>query len=240
MARQGKKNKTLNSADNMNLEYPLSPLNEKQKKLIDSLSKKRVIFSTGPAGTGKTYIAALHAAWLLRTNQISKIIITRPTVAVERTIGYVPGNINEKMLQWVAPVTSVIDSYIPNGVYSKIPKEELIEILPLEYVRGRTFTDCFVILDEAQNCTYSEIKAFLTRIGDNCTCYIDGDESQSDIKKHKLVSGLDHIIHLIGENPIKDVEHIHFSSNDIVRSGIVKDFILAFDKYEKRHFEKFL
>lgn len=204
----------------------LVPQNERQKDYINAIEESNQIIVLGPAGTGKTYIAATKAANMYITKQIDKIIITRPNVAAGKSIGYFPGTLEEKMMPWVMPVLEVLHWHLGKGAVETGIKNGNIEIAPFETMRGRSFTDAFVILDEAQNVTPHEIKMFLTRIGQNCTVILNGDIFQSDLSE---TSGLSKAIHMVKKYMLP-VPVIEFQAEDIVRSDLCKQWIIAFMK----------
>jgi phosphate starvation-inducible PhoH-like protein len=202
------------------------PKNATQDYYLRMIDSKSQVIVTGPAGTGKTFLAASRAADLLRRRKVAKIVLTRPNVASGRSLGAFPGTLEEKMAPWVVPFTDVIRSRMPQGMYDLAMKNKQIEIVPFEVMRGRTFNDAFVILDEAQNTTPVEMKMFLTRIGDDSTTIINGDIDQTDLKE---TSGLKKIIQMV-EKYNMDIPHIQFGMNDIVRSDVCALWIKAFHK----------
>lgn len=200
--------------------------NDRQRDYINAIEQFSQIIVLGPAGTGKTYIAATKAANMYITKEIDKIIITRPNVAAGKSIGYFPGTLEEKMMPWVMPVLEVLHWHLGKGAVETGIKNGNIEIAPFETMRGRSFTDAFVILDEAQNVTPHEIKMFLTRIGKNCTVILNGDIFQSDLSE---TSGLSKAIHMVKKYMLP-VPVIEFQAEDIVRSDLCKQWIIAFMK----------
>lgn len=208
----------------------LLPQNDRQKEYIKAIETHSQIIVLGPAGTGKTYIAATYAANLYTTKQIDKIIITRPNVAAGKSIGYFPGTLEEKMMPWVMPVLEVLHWHLGKGAVETGIKNGNIEIAPFETMRGRSFTDAFVILDEAQNVTPHEIKMFLTRVGENCKVILNGDIFQSDLQE---TSGLSKAIHMVKKYMLP-VPVVEFGMEDIVRSDLCKQWIAAFMKEEKK------
>ena len=198
----------------------------KQDEYIKALDIANQIIVLGPAGTGKTYIAATAACNLYITKQIDKIIITRPNVAAGKSIGYFPGTLEEKMMPWVMPVLEILHKHLGRGAVDTGIKAGNIEIAPFETMRGRSFEDAFVILDEAQNVTTHEMKMFLTRVGQNVTVILNGDIQQSDLGE---TSGLSKAIHLAKKHMIP-VPVIEFGVEDIVRSQLCKQWIVAFMK----------
>lgn len=203
----------------------LIPLNDHQRLYIDAIRAYDQVIVCGYSGTGKTYIAATIAANMYATKQIDKIILTRPNVSVGKDLGYLPGDLNEKFTPWAAPVLEVLVQQLGKGVVDTAIKNGNIEMAPLSTMRGRSFKDCFIILDEAQNTTIPEIKMFLTRIGEGSKVVINGDIKQSDINQQ---SGLSKIIHLAKKYHM-NIPVIEFTVEDIVRSEICKQWIIAFE-----------
>lgn len=203
----------------------LSALNDNQKKYLRALSETDQVIVCGFSGTGKTYIAATYAANMYANRKINKIVLTRPNVAVGKDLGYFPGTLEEKFAPWAAPVLDVLNEQLGKNVVETGIKNGNIEMAPLSVMRGRSFHDAFIILDEAQNTTIPEVKMFLTRIGKGCKVVINGDAKQSDISQE---SGLSKIIQLAKRHNIP-VPIIEFGVEDIVRSDICKQWIIAFE-----------
>ncbi|MFZ0847472.1 MAG: PhoH family protein [Pseudolabrys sp.] len=205
---------------------PIKALNPTQANYLDALRTSPQVIVLGPAGTGKTWIAATHAADLLRNRQIDKIILTRPNVPCGRSLGYFPGTLDDKFGPWTVPITEAIKERIGNAAYEIALKNGAIELVPFEVMRGRSWKNAFVLFDEAQNSTMPEIKTFLTRIGEDCTVVINGDVSQCDLDQ---ASGLRTVIHLI-KSQMLSVPVIEFKREDIVRSGVCAMWVRAFDE----------
>jgi phosphate starvation-inducible PhoH-like protein len=203
------------------------PKNEKQASYIDALKHSPQVIVTGSAGTGKTYIAASWASKLFAEGRVERIILTRPNVPSGRSLGFFPGTMEEKMAPWVIPFTDVIQQHLGAGAFDASVKKRSIDIVPFEVMRGRTFHNSFVILDEAQNTTPSEMKMFLTRIGDESQVVINGDIKQSDLKAD---SGLLTVLRMIQKQRLP-VPHIEFTVEDIVRSDICAMWVKAFDRH---------
>lgn len=205
---------------------PIKPLNPTQAKYLDALRTSPQVFVLGPAGTGKTWIAATHAADLFRNGFIDKIILTRPNVPCGRSLGFFPGSLEEKFAPWAAPIVEAIKERIGTAAFEIALKKGDIEMVPFEVMRGRSWKDAFVLLDEAQNTTPAEIKTFLTRIGEDCTVVINGDVSQCDLPD---ASGLRTVLDLIKSKNLP-VPVVEFTRDDIVRSGICAMWVRAFDE----------
>lgn len=205
---------------------PLQAFNTNQKAYLKALKEATQIIVTGYSGTGKTYMAATHAANLYLAKVIDKIVITRPNVPVGRDLGYLPGDLNEKFAPWAAPVLDVLKKHLGDPVVDIAIKRGNIEMAPLSTMRGRSFERAFVIVDESQNLTVAEMKMFLTRIGEGTQVVINGDIRQSDLEE---TSGLSKIIHLVKKYNL-NIPVIEFGIEDIVRSDICKQWIVTFDK----------
>ncbi|WP_026597301.1 PhoH family protein [Methylobacterium sp. 77] len=205
---------------------PIQPLTDRQAEYLDALAVNKQVIVLGPAGTGKTYIAGTRAADQLRQRRIGKVIITRPNVPSGRSLGFFPGTLEEKIAPWVTPLTETMKERMGDAAYEIAMKTGDIEVVPFEVMRGRTFKNCLVILDEAQNTTTAEIKMFLTRIGDDCQVIINGDVSQTDLRE---TSGLRTVIHLI-KSRMMPIPIVEFTLDDIVRSGICAEWVRAFEE----------
>lgn len=205
--------------------FDLHPLNEKQRLYIDALKTHDQTIVCGYSGTGKTFIAATMAANMYLTGQVDRLVLTRPNVSVGKDLGYFPGDLNEKFGPWAAPVVDVLQERLGKGKLETDIKNGNIELAPMSVMRGRSFRNAFVILDEAQNTTIAEMKMFLTRIGEGSKVVINGDVKQSDIKEQ---SGLSKIIHLAKKYHM-DIPVIEFGIDDIVRSDICKQWLIAFE-----------
>jgi phosphate starvation-inducible PhoH-like protein len=203
---------------------PIIARTKKQALYLRFLRTASQIMVLGPAGTGKTWIAATYAAELYREKTIHKIILTRPNVPCGRTLGFFPGSLYEKMTPWAAPITQVLRDRLGDGVFEIALKRGDIEIVPFELMRGRSWHDSFILLDEAQNTSISEMKMFLTRIGEDCITVINGDIEQCDLSES---SGLKKAIDLIAQNNLS-VPIVEFSVEDIVRSGQCAMWVRAF------------
>ncbi|MPS48565.1 PhoH family protein [Methylobacillus sp.] len=195
---------------------------DKQQKYINSIRDKVITFGVGPAGTGKTYIAASIAADMLESKEIERIIITRPAVEAGESLGFLPGDESEKYAPYIAPFLDVLNERLGKGKVEYLLKTGKISAEPFAYMRGKTFKDAFVILDEAQNATKTQMKLFLTRIGENSRVVIDGDVEQADIRDSGLADAVNRLSY------IPSVGVVKFGDGDIVRSGIVAEIIQAY------------
>lgn len=203
---------------------PLVAMNDNQKTYIDALKTSQQVIVLGPSGTGKTYIAATHAANLYLNKRIDKIIITRPAVSVGKSLGALPGTMDEKFGPWLSPVLSVLEEHLGKNKLETDTKNGNIQMAPLEYMRGSSFKDAFILADECQNLDVAQFKMLVTRVGDNCQLVMNGDVRQSDIKEQ---SGLSKAIHLAKKYQI-DASVVEFTLADVVRSDMCKQWLTAF------------
>lgn len=202
----------------------IKPLNDKQKDCyIDLLSSPCVIIK-GPAGTGKTYLAASVAAKELAERRIYRIILSRANVATGKSLGAFPGSVEEKMEPWLLPITDVLRLQLGNGFYEHAVKSGQIVIQPIETVRGRSFDNSIVLMDEAQQLTMEELMAVTTRVGENSKLFLMGDRAQRDVK----TDGLGWLTTLVEKHELPVGIH-EFTSDDIVRSGLCKSFVKAYE-----------
>ncbi len=204
----------------------LTPKTTRQKEFIEALTNSTQVFVLGPAGTGKTYITATVAADQYTTKSIDKIVITRPHVAVGKDLGYLPGSLEEKTYPWALPVLDVLIKHLGKGAVETGIKSGNIEMAPLALMRGRSFENAFIIVDETQNITTHELKMLLTRVGENSTIVLNGDVQQSDLKE---ADGLSKVIHLAKKH-LLPVSVIEFGVDDIVRSDICAQWVRVFMK----------
>ena len=205
----------------------LRPLNDNQGHYLTSLrGPTPIVVVVGPAGTGKTYMATVEAANLMLENKIDKIILTRPNVPVGRGLGYLKGDMEEKFAPWLAPILETLNEVLGKGVVETAVKNGNIQYAPMEYMRGRSLQNAFVICDESQNLTIPEMVLLTTRIGDNTKVVINGDVLQKDIKDK---SGLSILIEVAKKHDI-DLVLVEFGFDDIVRSSLCKQFVVAYMK----------
>ena len=198
-----------------------------QKVYVDSVKSHDVVFGIGPAGTGKTFLAVTLAVTALKRGQVKRIILTRPAVEAGESLGFLPGDLKEKVDPYLRPVYDALYQILGKEQTTRLMERDIIEIAPLAYMRGRTLDDAFVILDEAQNTTIMQMKMFLTRLGFNSKMIVNGDTSQIDLPK-KVKSGLIDATEKLQH--IKQIDFVHFSANDVVRHPVVAEIINAYEK----------
>lgn len=203
---------------------PIEPQNDAQRRYINAISHFQLTFATGPAGTGKTWLAAALAAAALKDGRIEKIIITRPAVEAGENLGFLPGEIEDKFDPFLQPFKDVLNERLGKSHVEYLIRAGRIEAAPLAYMRGRTFKNAIIILDEAQNTTPTQMKMFLTRIGEGTKVIVNGDLAQKDVRGE---SGLEDAVARLSFIPA--VKHVRFSSRDIVRSGLVQEIVSAYD-----------
>lgn len=209
---------------------PLQAKTEMQGQLISQIMSKDITIVTGPAGTGKTYVTASIAADMLKDDEVEKIIITRPMQACGEDMGFLPGEMGEKYAPWVAPIMDVLEERLGAGYVKYLIKAERIVMSPLQFMRGASMKNAFIICDEAQNVTRDQMKMFLTRIGEGSKMVIDGDVNQSDLvdKRGVLqVSGLEDAIGRLKRIP--EIGYVSFTREDIVRHGITRKILEAYE-----------
>jgi phosphate starvation-inducible protein PhoH and related proteins len=203
-----------------------------QKRLVQVGEKNDIVFAIGPAGTGKTYTAVALAVRALKNKMVKKIILTRPAVEAGESLGFLPGDLKEKIDPYLRPLYDALDDMIPADKLGYYMSTRVIEIAPLAYMRGRTLDNAFIILDEAQNATDLQIKMFLTRIGSNAKAIITGDLTQIDLPKNQR-SGLDKAVRILRN--IDGIAHIELDEEDVVRHRLVKAIIKAYDRDHKEN-----
>ena len=201
-----------------------------QRRLVELYDKNDLIFATGPAGSGKTYTAIALAVRALRDKQVKRVILTRPAVEAGEKLGFLPGDLKEKLDPYLQPLYDALNDMIPAAKLQKFMEDGTVQIAPLAYMRGRTLDNAFVILDEAQNTTRSQIKMFLTRMGRNAKFIVTGDVTQVDLPR-RSDSGLTRAIRTVQN--IEGVGFVEFDRSDIVRHPLVKHIVDAFDKQDK-------
>ncbi len=205
------------------------------KKLVKETEKKDMVFAIGPAGTGKTYTSVALAARALRDKEVKRIILTRPAVEAGESLGFLPGDLKEKMDPYLQPLYDALRDMIPHEKLEGFIEKKVIEVAPLAFMRGRTLDEAFVILDEAQNTTHSQMKMFLTRMGMNAKFIITGDPSQVDLPL-KQKSGLKEAMRILKD--VKEIGFVHLTEEDVVRHPVVRKIINAYSTEEKRQREE--
>lgn len=206
---------------------PIRVRNVGQQYYVQSAKKNDIVFGIGPAGTGKTFLAVALAVEALRKNEVKRIILTRPAVEAGESLGFLPGDLKEKVDPYLRPLYDALYSILGVTHTNRLMEKETIEIAPLAYMRGRTLDDAFVILDEAQNTTIQQMKMFLTRLGFGSKMMINGDISQIDLPRGQM-SGLVHSRHILQGTP--GIGHVQFSASDVVRHQLVSQVIAAYNR----------
>ncbi len=199
-----------------------------QKEYVRQIRRNDIVFAVGPAGTGKTYLAVAFAVAALKNNEITKIVLTRPAVEAGESLGFLPGDLKEKIDPYLRPLYDALDDMIPAEKLRTYIERRVIEIAPLAYMRGRTINNAYVILDEAQNASAMQMKMFLTRLGPNSRAIVTGDVTQIDLP-NKQTSGLVQIQEVLRN--IEGIAFVYFDRNDVVRHRLVKEIIDAYDKF---------
>ena len=213
----------------------VKPKSPNQRKLVESAFKNDLVFALGPAGTGKTYIAVALAVRALKNREVKRIIITRPAVEAGENLGFLPGDLQEKLDPYLRPIYDALADMVPAEKLKYYQETRVIEIAPLAYMRGRTLHDAFVLLDEAQNTTSEQIKMFLTRMGPNSKVIITGDQTQVDLPTKKK-SGLSEALHILKD--VKGIGVVSLSGKDVIRHKLVKSIIEAYEKDESQKDER--
>src|SRR5271157_2290891 len=211
------------------------PKTETQRRYIDAIRTYDIVFGIGPAGTGKTYLAMAMAISAFLTKQVSRIVLVRPAVEAGEKLGFLPGDIAEKVSPYLRPLYDALFDMMEIDKASKLIERGIIEIAPLAFMRGRTLNDSFIILDEAQNTTPEQMKMYLTRLGFGSKTVVTGDITQIDLPADKI-SGLVEGIRILKN--IEDIKIIHFTERDVVRHRLVQEIVRAYEKHEKRNVEK--
>lgn len=200
-----------------------------QKKYVDAIKRSSIVFGVGPAGTGKTYLAVALAVYALKNKEIDKIILTRPAVEAGENLGFLPGDMNEKVDPYLRPLFDALQEMMGQDAYLRHIERGSIEIAPLAYMRGRTLSNSFIILDEAQNTTKEQMKMFLTRMGENSRIVVTGDVTQIDLPKNVKSGMIDAIEVLDG---VEGIEIVKLTAKDVVRHELVTRIIQAYEKAE--------
>lgn len=211
---------------------PIKPKTLGQKRYTQAIKDNTIVFGVGPAGTGKTYLAVAMAVTAFRQKQVNRIILTRPAVEAGEKLGFLPGDLQQKVDPYLRPLYDALFDMLGAESFQKCQERGSIEVAPLAYMRGRTLDDSFIILDEAQNTTREQMKMFLTRLGFNSKMVITGDVTQVDLPDGKK-SGLVEVIKILKN--IDDIDTVRFSEKDVVRHKLVQDIVRAYEKNEQRN-----
>ena len=214
---------------------PIIPRSENQLKLVEAFKKSDLVFAIGPAGSGKTYTAIALAVRALKNKEIKKIILSRPAVEAGEKLGFLPGDMKEKIDPYLQPLYDALQDMIPAAKLQEYLENNVIQIAPLAFMRGRTLNDAVVILDEAQNTSTQQIKMFLTRMGMNTKMFVTGDITQIDLPPSQT-SGLIQALHIL--KGVKGISVVEMNKTDIVRHKLVEHIVEAYDKYDKERKEE--
>ncbi len=213
----------------------ITPKSENQRRYLEEISRNDIIFAIGPAGTGKTYLAVAAAVSALISGRCSRIILTRPAVEAGESLGYLPGTFKEKIDPYLRPLYDALFDMMPLERTQRLIEQEVIEVAPLAFMRGRTLSDAYIILDEAQNTTSTQMKMFLTRLGWNSKAIVTGDVTQIDLS-HQYTSGLVEAERLLANIP--GITIIYFDKGDVVRPPLVSEIIKAYERRDKNKKEQ--
>ena len=235
LVKDGKDDKlsTLSGSDCICISAKGKPIKAKtlgQKKYVEAIKENTIVIGVGPAGTGKTYLAVALAVSAFRAKQVNRIILTRPAVEAGEKLGFLPGDLQQKVDPYLRPLYDALFDMLGPESFQRYQERGNIEVAPLAYMRGRTLDDSFIILDEAQNTTPEQMKMFLTRLGFNSKIVVTGDITQIDLPDGKK-SGLVEVIKILKN--VDDIKTVKFSEKDVVRHKLVQDIIKAYDKYEE-------
>jgi phosphate starvation-inducible PhoH-like protein len=234
MVAEGRRPDMLSLADRTvcvtNRGHRVRPYTQGQKEYVDAMEKNDIVFAIGPAGTGKTYLAAAMAVSALKASKVGRVVLVRPVVEAGERLGYLPGDIMEKVEPYIRPLYDAFYDMLPPERFNRYVEKGIIEIAPLAYMRGRTLNDSFIILDEAQNTTREQMKMFLTRLGAGSKAVVTGDVTQVDLPGNKE-SGLRTISDIL--KGVEGIEFCDLTNSDVVRHDIVQRVVRAYEEYEK-------
>ncbi|MFQ5697740.1 MAG: PhoH family protein [Myxococcota bacterium] len=205
------------------------PRTENQRLYVRTIRSHDLVFGIGPAGTGKTYLAMATAVQALHRREVGRIILTRPAVEAGESLGFLPGTLTEKVDPYLRPLYDALHDMMDPGEIQRRLERGVIEVAPLAYMRGRTLNDAFVLLDEAQNTTSEQMRMFLTRLGFDSCCVVNGDVTQIDLPG-SVTSGLTEAASVLAD--VEDIAFVHFNEKDVVRHPLVQEIIRAYDRYE--------
>ena len=206
-----------------------------QKRYINALKHKTVVFGVGPAGTGKTYLAVAMAVLAFKNKEVSRIILTRPAVEAQEKLGFLPGDLQNKVDPYLRPLYDALYDFLGAENFRMLSERGAIEVAPLAYMRGRTLNDAYIILDEAQNCTIEQMKMFLTRFGEGSRVVVTGDITQIDLPIDKK-SGLIHAIQVLSD--VEGIEIVRLTARDVVRHEMVQRIVQAYERASERAAER--
>ena len=210
---------------------PIKPKTLGQKRYVDEIKDKMIVFGIGPAGTGKTYLAMAMAISAFKNNEVGRIILTRPAIEAGEKLGFLPGDLQSKVDPYLRPLYDALFQIMGPDSFNANMEKGLIEVAPLAYMRGRTLDNAYIILDEAQNTTPAQMKMFLTRIGFGSKVIITGDRTQKDLPKD-AVSGLDVALKVLSQ--VEDIGIVHLNNKDVVRHPLVQKIVKAYEAYEEK------
>ena len=235
MAKEGKLSRLdeLGSGDVIAFTHRGRPIRCKtlgQRSYVDAVRKHELTLAVGPAGTGKTYLAMCLAVVALKNKEIERIVLTRPAVEAGEKLGFLPGDMSQKVDPYLRPLYDALYELMGVDSYQKLVERGTVEVAPLAFMRGRTLNDAFIILDEAQNATPEQMKMFLTRLGANSRCVVTGDISQTDLPKNKK-SGLRETIEVLRD--VSGIAVVELTAKDVVRHELVQRIVQAYERYEK-------
>ena len=201
-----------------------------QKRYVKAMRENPLVFAIGPAGTGKTYLAMAMAVVALKNKEVERIILTRPAVEAGESLGFLPGDLQTKVDPYLRPLYDALYDFLGGETFQRLTERGVIEVAPLAYMRGRTLSDAFIVLDEAQNCTEEQMKMFLTRFGENSRAVVTGDVTQVDLPKEKK-SGLIQCVNIL--EGIEGIYISYLTAKDVVRHELVQRIVRAYERYEK-------
>ena len=202
------------------------PKTKNQAELVKAFRKNDLVFAEGPAGSGKTFLAVAEALSLVLSKKVNSIVLTRPVIEAGESLGFLPGDLESKINPYLRPLYDSMNACLPREIVHKLTENGIIEVAPLAYMRGRTLSNCAVILDEAQNATTEQMKMFLTRMGENAKIFVTGDSTQVDLPR-RFASGLVHAMRIL--DGIPEISMVRLDGNDVIRSALVRKIVRAYE-----------